>query len=316
MENARSALEKRLGSELFALRVLKQSDKETGLLHQGEGLLRIERILPLDLLVSTFLRLTGLAPLARRGFLGVRTVEQTWHLARLPVAFDGFRLLQLTDLHIDLDDALVPVIENLVHSIPHDAAVFTGDFRNKTTGDFTGCIRNTARIVSACSPRRWGILGNHDSIEMVPALEEIGLPILLNESASVLRGTERLWFAGTDDPHFYRTHNLRAARAQIPPNACTILLAHSPEIHEEAAGLDLVLCGHTHGGQLCLPGGRHIVVPCELPQKFLKGRWHHGDVQGYTSPGTGSCGIAARLNCPPEITVHTLRSGFCESKKS
>lgn len=311
-------LEQRLGKEHFRSRLLKQVGKEARLLHQGEGLLRIERVVPLDRIVSTFLRLTGLSGAARRGFLGVRLVEQTWHLKKLPVAFEGFRLLQLTDLHIDLDDALVPVVENLVRKTPHDAAVVTGDFRNATAGDYTPCIRNTARIIAACSPNRWGILGNHDFVEMVPSLEQIGLPILLNESTFIERDSERLWIAGIDDPHFYHTDDLAVARSLIPSDGCTILLAHSPEIYEEAAarGFDLQLSGHTHGGQLCLPGGRHLVVPCRLSQKFLKGRWEYNGLQGYTSPGTGSCGVAARLNCPPEITLHTLRSGSIETQKS
>jgi predicted MPP superfamily phosphohydrolase len=70
-----------------------------------------------------------------------------------------------------------------------------------------------------------------------------------------------------------------------------------------------MLSGHTHGGQICLPGGRHLVSSSRgLPRQFVKGRWQSGGMCGYTSPGTGSSGVAARLNCPPEITVHVLRS--------
>ena len=82
-----------------------------------------------------------------------------------------------------------------------------------------------------------------------------------------------------------------------------------PEAHAEAAqhNFQMMLSGHTHGGQLCLPGGRHIVCPVkDLTREFIAGRWQSGSLQGYTSPGTGCCGVAARLNCPPEITVHIL----------
>jgi len=312
MENADyPKLEKRLGRELLASRLLKQAGKTARLLHQGEGAMRIERVVPLDQLVSIFLRVSGLAGAARRGFLNVRTVEQTWHLPRLPRAFDGFRFLQITDLHADLDPALTEIVVNRVAETPHDAVGITGDFRNKTSGDYSECIAETARIAAALAPRRWGVLGNHDFVEMVPSLEQIGLPILLNEVSVIESGRDRLWIAGIDDPHFYKTHDLNAVRAAIPRGECAILLAHSPEVYAEAAvdSFDLQLSGHTHGGQLCLPGGRHIVIPCRLPPRFLKGRWAHGSLQGYTSPGTGSCGVAARLNCPPEITLHILRCG-------
>jgi predicted MPP superfamily phosphohydrolase len=208
-----------------------------------------------------------------------------------------------------LDPSLTPVIESLVGKTPHDAAVVTGDFRNKTDGDYAPCLREMARITSALSPLRWGILGNHDFIEMVPSLEAAGLPVLLNETAMISRGEDRLWIGGIDDPHFYKTHDLAKVRAAAPDDACQILLSHSPEIFPEAEpfGFDFQLSGHTHGGQICLPGGHAVVSSCKLSRQFLNGRWRHGTLQGYTSPGTGSCAVAARLNCPPEITLHILR---------
>jgi hypothetical protein len=89
-----------------------------------------------------------------------------------------------------------------------------------------------------------------------------------------------------------------------------ILLSHSPEIFSEAerVGFDLQLSGHTHGGQLCLPGGLPVIVPCRVDRMFVNGRWSHLTLQGYTSPGTGSCALAARWNCPPEIALHILHS--------
>ena len=162
------------------------------------------------------------------------------------------------------------------------------------------------------SPARFAILGNHDFLEMVPGLEEIGLVVLLNESTWIERGGQRLWIAGIDDPHFYKTHDIERAGSEIPSGACAVLLSHSPETHAQAAeaGFQLQLSGHTHGGQICLPGGRALVVPCNVPKKFHAGRWTHGRLQGYTSRGTGACGVAARWNCPPEITLHTLRAGW------
>ncbi|MEI6034671.1 MAG: metallophosphoesterase [Verrucomicrobiae bacterium] len=310
MENADyQALELRIGRPHLSERLRMQAGKAAKLLHQGEGVFRLERILPVDALVSLALRLSGLAALAQRNFLDVRVVEHDWVLPHLPASFDGFRLLQLTDLHLDLDPSLTPVVEHLVRATAHDAAVVTGDFRNRTDGEYATCLRETAKITKALAPLRWGVLGNHDFIEMVPSLERDGLPVLLNECATIRRGDDALWIAGIDDPHFYMTHDLAKVRAAAPPGACLILLAHSPDVYPEAEplGFDLQLSGHTHGGQICLPGGRAVIRSCKVRKPFLKGRWRHGTLQGYTSPGTGSCAVAARLNCPPEITLHILR---------
>lgn len=299
-----------MGRELFSERLLKQAGRSAHLIHQGEGIFRLERFLPLDTAVSFCLAVVGLGSRARRNFLDVRLVVREWVLPRLPSVFDGFRLLQLTDLHLDLDAALTPVIERLVRGVAHDAAVVTGDFRNTTDGDFRPCLRETIKVIETLAPLRWGILGNHDFVEMVPPLEASGLPILLNEVASIERRGEKLWVAGIDDPHFYKTHDLEKVRSEVPPDGCVILLSHSPETYAAAGrlGFDMQLSGHTHGGQLCLPGGIPVVLPCRIDRRFARGPWRHGRLQGYTSPGTGSCGVSARLNCPPEITVHVLRA--------
>ncbi len=304
------ALERRMGREALAERMIKQAGKTAKLLHQGEGVFRIERYIPLDTLVGMFLRLSGLGALGRRGFLDVRAVEVEWRFPRLPRPFDGFRLLQLSDLHLDIDPSLADVVRDLVLRTPHDAAVVTGDFRNETDGDYLPAMQATARVVEVLAPWRRGILGNHDFIEMVPSLEALGLPMLLNEAVALGRDEARIWVAGIDDPHFYKTGDLDRVRAAVPDGEFCILLSHSPETYAEAAvrKFDLQLSGHTHGGQLCLPGGRHLVIPCRVPRKFVAGRWDHEGLAGYTSPGTGSCGVAARLNCPPEITVHILRT--------
>ncbi len=303
-------LEKRIGRDHLANRLLKQAGNSAKLLHQGEGIFRLERFLPFDELVAAALKFSGLDRITRRSFLDVRPVTREWILPHLPAAFDGFRLLQLTDLHIDLDPGLAPRIADLVGRTPHDAAVVTGDYRNKTDGDYGPCMEAMESIARTLSPQRWGILGNHDCIEMVPSLEAAGLPILLNAHAEIARDDACLWIAGIDDPHFYKTHNLALARGPAPKDACVILLSHSPETYLEASeeGFDLQLSGHTHGGQICLPGGHPVVVPCKVPKPFIRGPWQYGTLQGYTSPGTGSCAVPARWNCPPEITVHVLRA--------
>lgn len=304
-----SALRTRLGDELHAKRLKRQHDKLTKFIHQGRGIFRLEQVFPFDLWLSHILRLTGVKKRMRMIFLDVRLEEREWFFPNLPPAFEGFRLLQLTDLHCDLDPDLMPLVIDLVKQTAHDAAVLTGDYRNGMAGEHEAAARAMAKLRMALSPDCWGILGNHDPLEMVLELERDGLPILLNEMAEIRRGGDSLWIAGVDDPHYFQTHDLPGTRQKAPENAFVVLLSHSPETYAEAAALGyaLQLSGHTHGGQICLPGGRHLVVPCKVPRRFISGVWRHGRMQGYTSRGTGGCGVAARWNCPAEVTLHTLR---------
>ena len=306
-----ATLQRRMGSEAFARRMRMQASHWARLQHQGEGVLKLEQILPRDRLLALGLRLRGFGGRFEANLTRFRVVEQTWWLPRLPLAFDGFRLLQLSDLHLDLHPPLAQAVATATAAIPHDAAVVTGDYRNSTDDDSGPALTLMRRALAPLGYPRFGVLGNHDFVEMVWGLENAGLPILLNESASILRDDARLWIAGVDDPHFYRSHDFARARADVPANACCILLCHSPEVHAEAGahGFDLMLSGHTHGGQICLPGGLHIVCPVRrLPRRFIAGCWLSGGLQGYTSRGTGACGVKARVNCPPEISVHILRN--------
>jgi predicted MPP superfamily phosphohydrolase len=144
---------------------------------------------------------------------------------------------------------------------------------------------------------------------MVPALEQMGIRVLLNETEILTRGEERIHLAGIDDAHFYRVDNIEKAAAGIPDGALSILLSHTPEIYRQAAhaGFGLILAGHTHGGQICLPGSIPITLDSTLPRRLGAGAWKYHDMIGYTSVGAGSSIIPVRLNCRPEITLHHLR---------
>ncbi len=114
---------------------------------------------------------------------------------------------------------------------------------------------------------------------------------------------------GVDDPHYYETDNLEKAMTGVSDDTFSILLAHSPEITRQAAyaGVDVYLCGHTHGGQICLPGGQPLIANSRCPHNQCKGAWKYDTMQGYTSRGVGTSSVDVRFNCPPEITIHTLR---------
>jgi predicted MPP superfamily phosphohydrolase len=139
----------------------------------------------------------------------------------------------------------------------------------------------------------------------------MGIRMLLNEYETVSRGHQHVYLAGIDDAHFYRVDNLEKAAVDIPPGAFSILLSHTPEIYRQAthAGFDLLLSGHTHGGQICLPGSIPLTLDSQLPRRFGSGLWRYQRMMGYTSVGVGSSIVAIRLNCLPEITLHHLRCG-------
>jgi hypothetical protein len=260
-------------------------------------------------LVPLVLRLLGLWRRAHAECLAVRVIENEVFLPALPAAFDGFRLLQITDLHTDIDPGLAAAVIAALRRTHFDRAVLTGDYHNEIGEDWDHSVELTASIIPHLGNAPLATLGNHDLLDMVPPLEAAGLTFLLNENVAIDRDGDRLWIVGIDDAEYYRTHFPLHARAGIPADACAILLSHSPECFREsaAAGFALQLSGHTHGGQICLPGGIAIVRKSTVPGRMIAGPWSHRDLVGYTSPGTGSCTAAARLNCPPEITVHTLR---------
>jgi predicted MPP superfamily phosphohydrolase len=146
---------------------------------------------------------------------------------------------------------------------------------------------------------------------MVPGLENMGIRVLLNECETIVRGDQQIYLAGIDDAHFFRVDNIEKAALPIPNGSFSILLSHTPEVYRQAAhaNFDLMLSGHTHGGQICLPGSIPITLEAVLPRKMGSGPWQYHDMTGYTSVGAGSSVIPVRLNCPPEITLHHLRLG-------
>jgi predicted MPP superfamily phosphohydrolase len=166
-----------------------------------------------------------------------------------------------------------------------------------------------ARIRGALRGTIYSVLGNHDTICMVPGLEEMGMKVLLNENVAIERGGERIHLAGIDDAHFYRVDNIEKAASGISHDEFSILISHTPEIYRQAAhaDFDLLLSGHTHGGQICLPGGIPITLDSALPRSLGSGPWKYHDMIGYTSVGAGTSILPARFNCPPEITLHHLQ---------
>jgi uncharacterized protein len=236
------------------------------------------------------------------------------HFAGLPAAFDGFRILQLSDFHINANRALAERLSDLLPPLSADLCVLTGDYRFDIDGPCDAVYPLMRSVVSSIGAREGiaGILGNHDAAEIAFALEEMGVRMLINEALEIRRGTSPLWLLGTDDSFDYRCDDLDAALSGVPPHAFKILLAHSPDLYAKAAkrGIDLYLCGHTHAGQIRLPLIGSLRHNAKVPREYSYGFWRCGAMQGYTTAGIGSSGVRVRYNCPPEavlIELHAAR---------
>ena len=210
-------------------------------------------------------------------------------------------------LGIEKDHEL-QVFGNLLEEARYDVCVLTGDYRGRTCGPYDTTLAGMARVCAGLKRPIYGVLGNHDTICRVPGLEAMGIRMLLNESDVIERGGQRLYLGGIDDAHFYGMHNIEKAASAIPHDAFSILISHTPEVYRQAAHADfnLLLSGHTHGGQICLPGGIPITLDSVLPRYMGSGAWKYHDMTGYTSVGAGSSVVPVRFNCPPEITLHHL----------
>jgi predicted MPP superfamily phosphohydrolase len=262
-------------------------------------------------IIRTVLQLTGLYWRARRNAERIIVKRNDVRFAALPSLFDGYTILHISDMHADMNEAAMQHLIELVDGMPYDLCVLTGDYRGKTSGPFEAALEGVARVRAHLKQPVYGVLGNHDTIQMVPAMEAMGIRMLLNECEVIVRRDQRIYLAGIDDAHFFRVDNIEKAALQIPNDAFSILLSHTPEIYRQAAhaNFNLMLSGHTHGGQLCLPGSIPIKLEAVLPRRLGAGAWRYHNMSGYTSVGAGSSVVAVRLNCPPEITLHCLRRG-------
>jgi uncharacterized protein len=262
-------------------------------------------------LMRLSLKLAGLYARGNRNTERIVIRRHDVRMRGLPVRFEGFTILQLSDLHADINPGAMWRLVELLKQVTYDICVLTGDIRGETFGPFDAALEILTQIRAHIKQSVYGVLGNHDSIRMVPALENMGIRMLINECDTIEYGDQRLHLAGIDDAHLYGTHNIEKAAGDIVAGECAILLSHTPEVYRQAAhaGFGLMLSGHTHGGQICLPGSIPLTLFSVLPRHMGAGPWRYGSMAGYTSTGVGSCLVPVRFNCPPEITLHYLRCG-------
>lgn len=311
MDNVVSSLERRLGHFHARQRLGIEMDHEAQIFGQGLTFFHIENWTSSHGLIRAALKLTGLYWRGRRNAQRIQVRHQHLRFENLPPAFDGFTLLHLSDFHVDYSEGAMRRLAELLPGLTYDLCVLTGDYRGATRGPIEAAMDGIRRLRPSLQGPVYGVLGNHDSIRMVPALEAMGIRMLLNECEPIRHGGETIHLAGIDDAHFYRVDNIEKAAVDIPPSAFSILLSHTPEIYRQAAhaGFDLMLSGHTHGGQICLPGSVPLTLSSKLPRRLGSGLWTHHGMTGYTSVGVGTSIAPVRINCLPEITlIHLTRS--------
>lgn len=281
-------------------------------------------------------------PITRRKFLGLaaatgvaavgidsvalepnlpQIVRREIPLLRWPEHLDGFTIALLSDFHYDAYFSLHPLKSaiGMVNELKPDLIVLTGDFVSLPL--FREADKRVAANAEPCgellrqmrAPHGlWAVLGNHDSFSdpdmVTDALRSKGIQVLLNQSAPIERNGARFWLTGVNDV-MGGDADLDAALSGIPKDESTILLAHEPDYADYVMRhpVDLQLSGHSHGGQVRVPLLPVFYLP-ELARKYVKGLFHIGPLTLYTNIGLGTVGVPIRLNCPPEITLITVRT--------
>lgn len=242
----------------------------------------------------------------------LEVVRREIEVPRLPPAFAGLTIAQVSDLHVHPPDGLMPFLEevvDLVNGMSPDLVVLTGDYVNhprhlRAAAELHGRFRAPFGV--------FGVLGNHDywtrPKRIVAALSRHGVIMLAGQRRVFARGGRRVILAGTDAPWDRRNPDWRAL-LQSHSADCVILLSHTPDNAPEAArhGANLVLSGHNHGGQVRLPLVGPVVVPSRLGHRFCDG-FHEVSPTCVVNVSRGvGCGtFPVRALCPPEVVLLRL----------
>jgi len=261
-------------------------------------------------LFGAALRLSGLYQRGVRNALDIKLKRIELKFENLPSEFDGYRILQLSDPHVDFLAGPLDTALELISGDQVDLCVLTGDYRKGVTGPFEHILPTFEKLMAQSRARNGicAILGNHDCADMAEAFENLGIDVLINETRSIQKGEAQIHVTGTDDVHYYYTDAARAA-LETAPDGFKIAIIHSAELAEVAAnaGFSLYLAGHTHGGQICLPGGMPIITQMGSHRRYASGLWRHGSMTGYTTTGIGVSGLPVRFNTRGEVVLITLR---------
>lgn len=222
------------------------------------------------------------------------------------------KILHLSDLHLDTNLFQIDKWKAIIYELEYDIAVITGDFLNGFQIPGQDEYKALNSFIQSIQTPIFGILGNHDCLMITPYLEEMGVTMLINESTECKINDIKILITGLDDPHYFQGDDINHALKHLQPCSksydLNLLLVHAPKSLQSLSrlGYDLFLTGHTHGGQLCTSKGHPLLRNGNYPNYTIAGNWQYGQMQGYTSRGTGTGKLSYRLNCPPEIVLHEI----------
>lgn len=251
-------------------------------------------------------------------------IEPRWlRLSRVQISIsaldpilEGYTILHLSDLHQERFGSCQKRLLALICREDYDLAVITGDFLSSYSPyDFTP----VAELLAGIKKPVYSVYGNHDYQErdrLAKDLSDHGVVVLENAWCPV---SKALQIAGVSDPSFSRRHpetphktDLKKTMTGLDPKVFTLLLSHSPEILPAAvkASIPLILCGHTHGGQVKIPLlGALTTASNKLFDPYVQGLYRQGETYLYINRGLGTSGLPLRFLSPPEVTFITLRGG-------
>lgn len=271
----------------------------------------IENTSLLPATIEFLLTITSTKSIGLKNAENIKLNRIEFEFENLPEKFHGTKLFFLSDLHIDAIDSLAEKIISISEKVQYDFCILGGDYRFRVRGNAALAERKLDNLILHLKGKAqiFGILGNHDEYSIAEHLEESGVKMLINESVSLENGQDKIHLVGLDDCHYYAAHDLEQAESNIPAEAFKIIICHSPEFYKEASrsNYSLYIAGHTHGGQICLPGGVAVIRGASIRRNMVKGKWNHRQMKGYTSVGAGVSCVPARFFCPPEVALITLK---------
>ena len=247
--------------------------------------------------------------------LDFRVQELDVPLPGLPLDLDGLRILQLSDIHLSAflrESELARVIDMALELRPH-VAVVTGDLISSRGDPLDACIRQLARVKSDAGT--FACMGNHERYaraerHAAEAGARAGIRFLRGQAQTLRFGNSLLNLAGVDYQSLAdRKNYLRGAERLVIPGAVNVLLSHNPDVFPVAArqGYNLLLAGHTHGGQVTVEILDQSINPARFFTPYVYGLFRAGRSAAYVTRGIGTIGIPARIGAPPEISVLRLR---------
>jgi hypothetical protein len=225
-----SKLGRRLGPLHAKQRLGIETDHEAQVFGQGLNFFHIENWYSIHSVIRNTLKLTGLYWRGRRNTTRIQVRHNDVYCKTLPSHFDGFTVLHLSDLHVDMNEGAMLRLTNLLPNLNYDLCVLTGDYRGRTFGPFDATLEGLERVRSHLKGAIYGVLGNHDTIRMVPALEEMGIRMLLNECEMISRDGQSICLAGIDDAHYYRVDNIEGCVRNPPRRVRDPAVAHAGDL--------------------------------------------------------------------------------------